>query len=70
MELFAKFERMHHVGEKFYQLLNDGETLQAASLFEAETLELRPEITRAGASSTILLRDRIKRLALDVRLQK
>lgn len=68
MELFAQFEEMHAIGSEVYQLLRAGDTASASDVFETRTLELRSEIARTAASSLIVLRDRSKKIALDVRL--
>ena len=42
----------------------------ATTLYESDVIQLRRDISQAATSITILLRDRIKRIALDVRLGK
>lgn len=69
-EIFAKYEELRTVAEETYNLLRADDVNAAAALFEEQILGLGREITRAVASNQIVLRDRIKRIALDVRLGK
>lgn len=69
-ELSRMYEEMRAIAEEVYKLLKADDVNSAAALFEERTLNLRREISRAAASSQIVLRDRIKRMALDVRLGK
>jgi len=68
--LFAQYEEMRGFGEKVYRLLKDGNVSEASEIYEAEVIQLRRDISISATSAVILLRDRIKRIALDVRLDK
>ena len=68
--LFAQYEEMRGYGEMVYRLLKDGNFSKASEIYEAEVIQLRRDISISATSAVILLRDRIKRIALDVRLGK
>lgn len=68
--LFARYEEMRGYGETVYRLLKDGNVSEASLLYEEEVIQLRRDISISATSATIKLRDRIKRIALDVRLGK
>jgi len=69
-DLFAKFDRMRVLGEEVFRLLKEDNIAAASALYESDVLQLRRDISGAAASSTIMLRDRVKRIALDIRLGK
>jgi len=68
--LFAQYEEMRGYGETVHRLLKDGNVSEASEIYEAEVIQLRRDISISATSAVILLRDRIKRIALDVRLDK
>ncbi len=68
--LFAQYEEMRRYGEKVYRLLKEGSVSEASDIYEAEVIQLRRDISISATSAVIFLRDRIKRIALDVRLGK
>lgn len=68
--LFAQYEEMRGYGEMVNRLLKDGNFSKASEIYEAEVIQLRRDISISATSAVILLRDRIKRIALDVRLGK
>jgi len=69
-DLFSDYERMRVLGEEVNRLVREDNIAAASALYESDTLQLRRDISGAAASSTIKLRDRVKRIALDVRLGK
>ena len=66
--LFEQYEEMRGYGEKTYRLLKEGNVSEASELYETEVIQLRRDISKSATSAIILLRDRIKQSALDVRL--
>jgi len=67
-ELFNQYESMRATGEQMYHLILDGDVGSAADLYEAEVIQLRRDITTDGASIYIAIRNRVRQIALDVRL--
>ena len=61
---------MRVLGEEVNRLVREDNIAAASAVYESDTLQLRRDISGAVASSTIKLRDRVKRIALDVRLGK
>ena len=66
--LFAKYETLRELGEKVHALLVDGNLVLALAIYENEVIQLRRDIAIAAASSSIMIRDRIKEIELDVLL--
>jgi hypothetical protein len=67
-ELFNQYESMRATGEQMYHLILDGDVGSAADLYEAEVIQLRRDITTDGGSIYIAIRNRVRQIALDVRL--
>jgi hypothetical protein len=68
--LFAQYEDMRAYGEQVYLLLKAGDISAAKDVYEMKVIQLRRDISISASSAIIQLRDRIKKIALDVRLGK
>jgi len=68
--LYEQYEAMRVLGEETYRLLKEGNVTAASAAYEAEVIQLHRDISGAAASSIIVLRNRVKQIALDVRLGK
>jgi hypothetical protein len=66
--LFAQYEEMRTHGEQVHRLLKAGDVAAASGLYETEVIQLRREISISASSAAIQIRDRIKKIALEVRL--
>ena len=69
-DLYEQYEAMRVLGEETYRLLKEGNVTAASAAYEAEVIQLHRDISGAAASSIIVLRNRVKQIALDVRLGK
>ena len=68
--LFGQYEEMRAHGEQVFRFLKEGKVSSAAEIYETEVIQLRRDISISASSAIIQLRDRIKKIALDVRLGK
>ncbi|MBT8459687.1 MAG: hypothetical protein KJN60_08465 [Boseongicola sp.] len=59
---------MQVLSKELFRLLKEDNIAAASALYESDVLQLRRDISGEAASSTIVLRDRVKRIALDIRL--
>lgn len=66
--MFAKYEQMRALAAAVYQLILDGDLAAATALYEAEVIQLRRNIATDGASIHITIRNRVRQIAMDVRL--
>ena len=69
-DMYSDYKRMRALGEEVNRLVREGNIAAASALYESEVLQLRRDISGAAASNAAVLRDRVKRIALDIRLGK
>lgn len=68
--LFAQYEEMRAHGASVHRLLKAGKISEASEIYEEKVIQLRRDISMSATSTTLHLSDRIKRIALDVRMGK
>ena len=69
-DLYLDYQKMRALGEEVNRLVREDNIAAASALYESEVLQLRRDISGAAASNAAVLRDRAKRIALDIRLGK